>query len=271
VGSICIGPCGEAYSGTKCCSCSLLDNDEDNYTNDVDCNDNNPAINPGALELCGNGIDENCDGLVDENCDNNCSYYYWFDNVSPACGYKQFCGSYMYYGLHTFLTEEECLSSLNIDNDGDNYTSNVDCNDNNSAIHPGALETCKNNVDDDCDGQVDENCDNSPSHGSSSNKKEEICYPNLQCSGWSDCVDGIQTRTCEDLDSCENSLGENTENRLCESYQVEKIALEPKGVEKENSLWVSLGGGGFLWTFLIGLFLLIIVILLIIFLVSWRR
>ena len=33
-----------------------------------DCDDTDPAVNPGAEEVCGDGIDNNCDGVVDEDC-----------------------------------------------------------------------------------------------------------------------------------------------------------------------------------------------------------
>ncbi len=54
-------------SGGGCTDC-----DNDGYTVPADCNDNNPAVNPGAAELCGDGIDNNCSNGIDEGCSSTC-------------------------------------------------------------------------------------------------------------------------------------------------------------------------------------------------------
>ena len=135
-------PAGEAVNSIGC-SASQLDMDSDTYFGDVDCNDNNAAINPGATEVCDDAIDNNCDSLTDQQ-----------DTVT--------CGT------------EVPLP----DADGDGYTADVDCNDNNAAIYPGAPVVCGGAIDDsNCDGLTDEvvACEIDDNDGDSVVNANDLC------------------------------------------------------------------------------------------------
>jgi hypothetical protein len=47
---------------------AATDADGDGYRWCDECDDANPAVHPGAPEICGNGIDDNCNGLIDDGC-----------------------------------------------------------------------------------------------------------------------------------------------------------------------------------------------------------
>jgi hypothetical protein len=63
-----------------------IDVDGDGACSSADCDDESPAVHPGAEEVCGNGIDDNCDGTVDENClGGGTGYYVDRDSIGGSC------------------------------------------------------------------------------------------------------------------------------------------------------------------------------------------
>ncbi len=113
------------------------DGDDDGYPAAEDCNDDNPNINPGAAELCGNGIDDDCDGVVDPS-----SGPTWYADVDGD-------------GHGDPLTASTSCPTGNAVSLGD------DCNDGDASIAPGAPETC-DGVDQDCNGTIDDDPVNAP-------------------------------------------------------------------------------------------------------------
>ena len=101
--------------------------------NNTDCNDGNAAINPGATEIC-NGIDDDCAGGIDNGL--IFTTYYADADVDT-------------YGSAILSTSTCNGAPLGY------VTNNLDCNDANANIKPGAIEIC-NSIDDDCDAAIDE-------------------------------------------------------------------------------------------------------------------
>lgn len=61
----------------------------------------------------------------------------------------------------------ELPDNVEIDADGDGYSSEEDCDDGTAWVHPNAIEVCGNGADEDCDGDIDEDCGPVPSSGCS--------------------------------------------------------------------------------------------------------
>ncbi len=137
------------------------DADGDGWVVELDCDDADPAVNPGAREIWYDGHDSNCDGADD------------FDPDGDGYGSDDFGGldcddadDTVYPGaLEAWYdgVDNDCDGGSDYDQDGDGAEtslgiagSDADCDDIDPAVYPGATETWYDGVDQDCDGNDDD-------------------------------------------------------------------------------------------------------------------
>jgi predicted MPP superfamily phosphohydrolase len=128
---------------------SIVDADGDTYTSDVDCDDNDAAVNPGATEVLYDGIDNDCNPATldtldadgdGENSDTDC------DDSDPLVNSS--ATEILYDGI-----DNDCNPATpdTQDVDGDGENSDTDCNDSDPLINSNATEILYDGIDNDCD------------------------------------------------------------------------------------------------------------------------
>lgn len=108
---------------------TAVDGDLDGYAEGEDCNDADPAVNPGAAEVC-NAIDDDCDGSTDQQPTDGSTYY--LDGDGDGFG-------------DDATAVEACAQPT------DTVTVGGDCDDTSDVVYPGSTYVICDGADNDCD------------------------------------------------------------------------------------------------------------------------
>lgn len=111
---------------------SPLDEDNDGWSEEDDCDDDDAAIHPGQEDDC-DGADQDCDGAVDEDAEEQ-SWYADGDGDGYGSG----------------VAQQDCAQPAG------HVRSDGDCDDGDEQVSPEGLEVCGDGVDQDCSGAADE-------------------------------------------------------------------------------------------------------------------
>ena len=175
-------------------------------TNREDCDDSDPAIFPGAEEVC-DLRDNDCDGALDEGTPLLVLYP---DTDGDGAGDLFASAALSCEPIARFVSDQS------------------DCDDENPDVYPGAVETC-DGVDEDCDGAVDEEATDlttwyadvdGDGAGDGANLVRACARPSGYVSNASDCDDRNDTvaagteEVCDGADNdCDGAVDEGVSNR----------------------------------------------------------
>ena len=163
----------------------------------LDCNDLDPAVNPGATEVCNDGVDDDCDGTADDIDADGDGYF------DAACLGGDDCDDTVastnpgavevwYDGV-----DQDCDGASDFDADGDAELSDAhggtDCDDTDAAINTAAAEIWYDGVDQDCDGlsdyDADGDLDDSDAHGGGDCDDTDPSIASTATETWYDGID----------------------------------------------------------------------------------
>jgi hypothetical protein len=143
---------GPVWSFTTANTLTVIDNDNDGYAEDVDCDDNDPSVHPGATEIPYNGKDDDCNPITKDDDLDGDGYTIATDCNDNNAAINISRIEIPYNGL-----DDDCdPATRDNDLDNDGYPKPADCNDDNSSINPGATEIPYNGVDENCNGMADD-------------------------------------------------------------------------------------------------------------------
>jgi len=218
---------GYGFTATTTVDCAAP---EDYVDNSDDCDDTDADINPGADEICGDGIDNNCNGEADENCEEYTTFYRDADGDGDG-------------------DPDNAVSASSQPNGY--VANNDDCDDTDADVNPGEIEICDDSIDNNCDGQVDENCASSTTYyrdadgdgyGDPDNSIKAVSRPDGYVDNSGDCDDtdvNIHPGADEVCDGVDNDCDGYIDEGCDDEDEAEPSECRPYGEYRNHGQYVS--------------------------------